>query len=142
MALPSVSLMGNLTNAPELRFTQAGKGWAAFTVACNERRKNAAGDWEDGDTTFVDVVSWRNAEAIARLAKGARVVVIADLKQREYEDKDGNKRKAYQLDATYVASLLYDAQGQPSGAAQVASKPSDPWHAAAPAAASDEETPF
>ena len=114
MPLPSTQMQGNLTDAPQLRYTNAGKAWVTFTVACNERRKNEAGEWIDGDTTFLDVVAWRNAEAIAKLTKGARVVVVGDLKQRDFEDKDGNKRRGYQVDALYVASLITDATGQPS----------------------------
>jgi single-strand DNA-binding protein len=62
MPLPSITLIGNLTADPELRFTNAGKPWVTFTIAANERRKTETGEWVDGDTCFMDVTSWRSAE--------------------------------------------------------------------------------
>lgn len=107
MPLPTITIIGNVVADAELRFTNAGKGWVSFTIAANERRKNDAGEWIDGDSAFLDVTSWRSAEEIARQAKrGTRLIVVGTLKQRDYEDKDGNKRKAFQVNADYVATQL------------------------------------
>lgn len=109
MPLPAITLTGNLTADPELRFTPSGKPLAKLTIACNDRRKNEAGDWVDGDTTFLDVTSWRNAEGIAeQLKKGDAVVVTGQLKSRTYETKEGDKRRAFEVDAANVAKVLRD----------------------------------
>lgn len=138
MPLPNITLIGNLVADPELRYTNAGKPWISFTIAANERRKTETGEWVDGDTCFLDVTSWRAAEQIAaELHKGSRAIVIGQLKQREYE-KDGEKRKAYQVNADYVAAQLREGSEPraitPTGVTPAA----DPW-AGAP---TDADTPF
>lgn len=116
MALPSITIIGNLTADPELRWTQAGKPVVNFRVACNERRKNEAGEWVDGESLFIKVVSWRSSEAIANsISKGTRVVVYGDLVQNDYE-QDGVKKSSYEVRALSVAKMIYDTNGQPTGA--------------------------
>ena len=109
MPLPQLTLVGNLTADPELRYTQSGKPVTTLRIAANERRKNEAGEWVDGDTTYLDAVTWRNAEAIASaLHKGQRVMITGTLKQRSYETATGEKRNAYEVNADFVAQVLTD----------------------------------
>lgn len=131
MPLPTIAIVGNLTADPELRVTNNGKQWATFRVACNERRKNEAGDWIDGDSLYIDVTSWRAAEQIKQqLTKGQRVIVYGTLRSREYEAKSGEKRTAIEINAEAVALQLRDGETR-----TITATTTDPWGAAAPAAA-------
>lgn len=89
------SIVGNLTDKPELRYTPAGKGYARFSVAVSHRKLNqATNTWEDGLTDFVRCVAFGNeAEGIANLDKGTRVVLLGDWRPNEYTDKEGIVRK-------------------------------------------------
>ena len=118
------TITGNLTAAPELRFTPSGAAVANFTVADTPRRFNKqSNEWEDaGETLFVRCAIWREeAEAIAEgFDKGQKVTVTGKLKQRSYE-KDGQKRTVYEMDAESVAGHARKAdRGQATPAA-------DPW---------------
>lgn len=107
MSLPTVILTGNLTDDPVLRHTQNGTAVVSLRVACNSARKDEAGNWIDGDSTFIDVTSWRSPEAInANLHKGSRVNVIGQLEQRTYETQAGEKRTAYEVRASSVAAVV------------------------------------
>lgn len=89
-----ITIVGNLTGDPELRFTPSGKAVANFTVAVGERHKNAqTNEWEDGESTFYNVSVWNDfAENVAEsLQKGNRVVVLGGLKGRSYERREGGK---------------------------------------------------
>lgn len=109
MALPTITIAGNLTADPDLRYTNSGTGWVKLRVAANERKKNEAGEWIDGDSLFIDAVAWRNAEMISnRLRKGAKVVIYGTLKSRSYETETGEKRTVFEISADYVASILND----------------------------------
>lgn len=135
MALPNITLIGNLVADPELRHTQAGKPVVTLRVACNDRKKNDAGEWVDGESVFLDVTSWRSPEAInTQLSKGSKVLIVGTLRQDNYE-KDGQKRTSYKVIADEIASLIYDRNGQISGSTSITS---DPW--ATPADSS--EAPF
>lgn len=118
MALPQLTATGNLTGDPELRFTPAGKAVANFTVACNKKRKTEAGGWEDVASCFLNCTVWdRDAEAVAEeLRRGSQVTVVGALKQRTYDDRDGNKRIAYDVEVYSVAAVVRS---------RVASQ--DPW---------------
>lgn len=127
MALPQLTATGNLTGDPELRFTPAGKAVANFTVACNKKRKAEAGGWEDVASCFLNCTVWdRDAEAVAEeLCKGSQVTVVGALKQRTYDDRDGNKRTAYDVDVYSVAKVVRSRSAdreKPSG-----QPPQDPW---------------
>lgn len=137
MALPTITIVGNLTAEPELRFTNSGKPVTNLRVACNERKKNEAGEWVDGESVFLDVTVWRNAEAVSRVARGTKVLIIGTLRQNDYE-KDGVKIKAYRVNADHVATALADARGETSGFTAVPSADADLW--ATPA--TDSEAPF
>jgi single-strand DNA-binding protein len=149
-----ITVVGNLTDDPELRFTSSGAAVANFTVASTPRffDKNT-NDWKDGDALFLRCSIWRQAaENVAEtLTKGARVIVQGRLKQRSYETREGEKRTVYELDVDEVGpSLKYATAkvakvsrgggGFGGGAPAPASAPAeDPW-ASAPAA--DDEPPF
>lgn len=105
MALPNVTGTGNLTMDPELRYTQGGTAVANMNIAFNSRRKDQSGQWVDGDTTFLRATVWEaQAENVAAdFSKGQKVLVTGVLKQREFEDREGNKRTVYEIDRADVA---------------------------------------
>lgn len=127
MPLPTILLTGNLTADPQLRFTANGTAVINFRVATSQRVKNKdTGEWTDGDSCFIDVVSWRDAEQLAEtLTKGATVMVDGQLKQRTFETKEGEKRTAYEVNADNVALVVRSRAGSP--AAKPAAAPADPW---------------
>lgn len=138
MSLPLVTLSGNLVADPELRFTPSGKGIAKFRVACNNRIRKGD-EWVDGEACFVDVVVWElKAEAIVEAAvKGTAVMVTGRLSQRQWEDKDGGKRTAYEVTADEVAITVRGGKGQQRKV------DSDPWTTNQPGRAEyTEEPPF
>jgi single-strand DNA-binding protein len=103
----TVTLVGNITDDPELRFTPSGAAVANFTVAVNRRFKN--GDrWEDKLDGFFRCSCWREmAENVAEsLQKGSRVVVVGRLNQRSWEDQEGNKRSAVEIQVDEVGPSL------------------------------------
>lgn len=103
----TVTVIGNTTRDPELRFTATGVALAEFGVAVNTRRK--VGDrWEDGDPQFYDVVAWRDlAENVAEsLTKGTRVIVFGRLDYRQWETQDGDRRSKVQIVADAIGPDL------------------------------------
>jgi len=105
----TVTVVGNLTNDPELRFTPSGAAVASFTVASTPRflDKNT-NEWKDGDALFLRCSVWRQAaENIAEsLTRGARVIVTGRLRQRSYETKEGEKRTVVELEVDEVGPSL------------------------------------
>jgi single-strand DNA-binding protein len=110
MPLPQITIIGNLVGDPELRFTPNGQAVARFRVACSSRRRTDNGGWEDGDTTFLSCQVWRStAENVAEskgLIRGKSVIVVGQLKQREYETREGEKRTVYEVEASAVGPDL------------------------------------
>ena len=103
----TVTLVGNITDDTELRFTPSGAAVANFTVAVNRRFKN--GDrWEDRLDGFFRCSCWREMaeNAAESLQKGTRVVVVGRLNQRSWEDQEGNKRSAVEVQVDEVAPSL------------------------------------
>ncbi|MEU2514328.1 single-stranded DNA-binding protein [Streptomyces syringium] len=98
---------GNLTGDPVLRFTGTGTPVASFTVACNDRRKNTVGQWEDAGTLWVRCAAWgRLAEAAAeQLVKGDAVTVTGHLRPDDYE-RDGIKHSGFQVQLGSLARLI------------------------------------
>jgi single-strand DNA-binding protein len=114
-----VTVIGNVTKDPELRFTSSGVAVAKFTVASTPRTYNKqAQAWEDGPTLFLPVTVWRQqAEHVAEsVVQGCRVVVQGRLSQRSYEDKQGVKRTVYELEGDEVAVSLRSATAKVSKA--------------------------
>ena len=102
-----ITVVGNLTADPELRFTPSGAAVATFGLAWNRRSTNARGETEE-QVSFFDVTCWRQlAENVAEsLAKGTRVVVYGRLEQRSWETNDGEKRSKVEIIADDVAPSL------------------------------------
>lgn len=103
-----VHLVGTLTADPELRFTSGGQAVANFTVVSNERRRDAQGNWVDGDATFLRCTIWRDAaENVAEsLQKGQRVIVHGYLKQRSFETREGDKRTVIEVEVDEIGPSL------------------------------------
>jgi single-strand DNA-binding protein len=105
----TLTITGNLTADPELRFTDSGIGVAAFTVAASRRVYDQATDsWKDGDTLFLRCSAWRDLadHAAESLSKGMRIIVTGRLKQRSYETPEGDKRTVYELDVEDLGPSL------------------------------------
>jgi single-strand DNA-binding protein len=137
-----ITIVGNLVDDPELRFTPAGVAVARFRVASTPRTfDKQANEWKDGESLFLTCSAWRKlGENVAEsLAKGVRVIVQGRLKQRSYEDREGVKRTVYELDVDEVGPSLARATAKveknPAGGGQrAASGPADdPWGTANPA---------
>ena len=104
-----ITVVGNLTNDPELRFTPSGAAVASFTVASTPRTLDkGTNEWKDGDALFLRCSIWRQAaENVAEsLQRGMRVVVQGRLKQRSFETKEGEKRTVVELDVDEVGPSL------------------------------------
>lgn len=104
----TVTLVGNITDDPELRFTPSGAAVANFTVAVNRRTRNDDGTWDDKLDGFFRCSCWRNlAENVSEsLHKGTRVIVVGRLQQRSWEDQEGNKRSTFEVQVDEVAPSL------------------------------------
>lgn len=123
-----ITVIGNLTADPELRWTQAGAPVADFTVASTPRAYDRnAGEWRDGDTLFMRCSVWREtAENVAEsLRKGMRVIVQGRLTQRSYDTQQGERRTVVELQVDEVGPSLRRARAQVTRVqAQAASAPS------------------
>ncbi len=144
-----ITVVGNLVDDPELRFTPSGAAVANFRIASTPRTfDRQSGEWKDGEALFLSCAVWRQyAENVAEsLVKGSRVIVQGRLKQRSYETREGEKRTVYELDVEEVGPALryatakvtkagrsgggggYGAQGGGQGGAPA----NDPWASPAP----------
>ncbi len=163
MADNSVTIVGNLTREPELRFTNTGRGMDQFGVAVNRRWQNRqSGEWEE-QVSFFNVTAWGDLgeNCAASLGKGSRVIVNGRLEQRSYETQQGEKRSVVEIIADEVGPSLRWAQatvtrnertggegggqggGQGGGGQSGGSRPvanDDPG--ATPAYSSSDEEPF
>lgn len=128
-----VTVVGNLTADPEVKYSAAGKAWARFTVAQTPRKYDqAAGRWVDGDTLFMRCTAFGPiAENAANsLAKGQRVIAVGKLRQSEWTAQDGSKRTAIELVADEVGPSLQWATAQVVKAGKGGGAPvEDPWAA-------------
>ncbi|MFI6238362.1 single-stranded DNA-binding protein [Micromonospora sp. NPDC050795] len=109
-----ITVIGNLTDAPELRFTPSGAAVANFRVASTPRSfDKQSQEWKDGEPLFLACSIWRDAaEHVAEsLERGARVVVYGRLKQRSY-DKDGERRTVFEMDVEEIGPSLRYATAQ------------------------------
>jgi single-strand DNA-binding protein len=105
----NVTIVGNLTNDPELRFTPSGAAVASFTVASTPRvLDKTTNEWKDGEALFMRCSVWRQyAENVAEsLSKGSRVIVTGRLKQRSYETREGEKRTVVEMEVDEVGPAL------------------------------------
>src|SRR5882757_121845 len=104
-----VTLVGNLVDDPELRFTPSGAAVANFRIASTPRTYDRqSGEFKDGESLFLSCSVWRQAaENVAEsLQRGMRVIVQGRLKQRSYDDREGVKRTVYELDVDEVGPAL------------------------------------
>lgn len=130
-----ITITGNLAADPELRFTPGGKAVASFTVMTSRSRKTETGEWENVDTTGWRCTAWETlAENIAEsLTKGMSVIVIGRAFYRSWENKDGEKRGAIEVQAERVAVDLKRHTARVSTVKREqphqgpALPPNDPW---------------
>ena len=138
-----ITVVGNLVDDPELRFTPSGAAVAKFRVASTPRTfDRQTNEWKDGESLFLTCSVWRQAaENVAEsLQRGMRVIVQGRLKQREWETKEGEKRTSYEIDVDEVGPSLKFATAKVAktsrgggggfGGGAVAD---DPWATATPA---------
>lgn len=149
-----ITVVGNLTSDPELRYTQNGLAVANFTIASTPRNfDRASNDWKDGEALFLRASVWREfAEHVAgSLTKGSRVIATGRLKQRSYETSEGEKRTAIELEIDEIGpSLRYatahvtraQSSTAPSSAVQGSGDSGEPWATAGPSDGYDAEAPF
>src|SRR5215212_1263789 len=105
----TITVIGNLTDDPELRFTPSGAAVAKFRVASTPRTMDRqSGEWKDGEPLFLQCNVWRDAaEHVAEsLQRGARVIVQGRLRQRSYETREGEKRTVYELEVDEIGPSL------------------------------------
>ena len=107
-----ITVVGNLVDDPELRFTPSGAAVANFRLASTPRTYDRqSGEWKDGDTLWLGCSVWRQAaENVAEsLTKGTRVVVQGRLKSRQYETREGEKRTVFEIDVDEIGPSLKNA---------------------------------
>jgi single-strand DNA-binding protein len=105
----SITIAGNLTRDPEIRYTRDGQATTALSVAVNRRWQNRqTQEWEESTTSFFDVVCWRDLaeNAALSLTRGARIVVTGRLEQRSWETDDGETRTKVELVADDIGASL------------------------------------
>ena len=149
----TITIVGNLTDDPELRFTPSGAAVANFTVASTPRNFNKqTNEWEDGEAMFLRCSIWRQAaENVAEsLQRGMRVVVQGRLKARTYETREGEKRTVFEIEVEEIGPSLkfatakvnrvsrsgggsYSGGGQPAAQGGGSTPAEDPWATPAPA---------
>ncbi|MGL4178066.1 MAG: single-stranded DNA-binding protein [Dermatophilaceae bacterium] len=133
----TITIIGNLTADPELRFTPSGAAVANFTVASTPRTfDRQSQEWKDGETLFMRCAIWRDAaENVAEsLNRGTRVVVTGRLKSRSYETKEGEKRTVVELDVDevgpslrYASAKVTKAERGSGGGGFGGGQQQDPW---------------
>lgn len=156
-----ITVVGNLTADPELRYTQNGLPVANFTIASTPRSfDRVSNEWKDGEALFLRASVWREfAEHVAgSLTKGMRVIAQGRLRQRSYQDKDGNSRTSIELEVDEIGPSLRYATAQVTrsqssgGGGRGAGASEEPWSTPGSAGGADawgapgtsfgDETPF
>jgi single-strand DNA-binding protein len=159
-----ITLVGNLVDDPELRFTPSGAAVAKFRVASTPRfLDRQTNEWKDGESLFLTCNVWRQAaeNTAETLQRGMRVIVQGRLKQRSYETKEGEKRTVFEVEVDEVGPSLRNATAKVSkttrsgggsgGSFGGSTGGDDPWASAAPSSgdswgspspASSDEPPF
>ncbi|MEW9530598.1 single-stranded DNA-binding protein [Microbispora sp. NPDC049125] len=135
-----ITVVGNLVDDPELRFTPTGQPVARFRIASTPRfLDKQTNEWKDGEGLFLTCNVWRQAaeNAAESLMRGMRVIVQGRLKQRSYETKEGEKRTVYEVEVDEVGPSLRNATAkvnktQRQGNGQGGAPASDPWASSAP----------
>lgn len=129
MADQSITVVGNLTRDPELKYTQTGRPICSFSVAVSRRWKDKTETWQE-ESSFFDVDAWGELgeNIAASCPKGTRIVVMGDMRQRSYEDRNGDKRTTWSINATAAGP---DLRWATAGVERIA-RESAPRAAAAP----------
>ncbi|MET9914288.1 single-stranded DNA-binding protein [Streptomyces sp. NPDC006476] len=161
----TITVIGNLVDDPELKFTPSGHAVAKFRVASTPRTfDRQTNEWKDDESLFLTCSVWRQAaeNVAASLARGTRVIVQGRLKQRSYEDREGIKRTVYELDVEEVGPSLrnataavtkangrqnttsnrYGQQAQQGGYGHGQQAQGDPWQSNAPTGRYSDEPAF
>jgi len=144
----TITLVGNLTADPDLRFTPSGAAVANFTVASTPRTfDRASQEWKDGEAMFINCAAWRNlAENVAEsLQKGSRVIVTGRLRSRSYEGREGDRRTVFEIEVDEIgpslryatAKLTRTSTSGGSWQQGSAAPASNDWAASAPAPEND-----
>jgi single-strand DNA-binding protein len=161
----TITIIGNLVDDPDLRFTPSGAAVANFRIASTPRTfDRQTNEWKDGETLFMTCAVWRQAaENVAEsLQRGMRVIVQGRLKSRSFETREGEKRTVFEIDVDEVGPSLRSATakvsrsggeggysggqgggqgGYSGGGGQQQSQPaSDPWATSAPAAGGQQQS--
>src|SRR5919106_1517745 len=141
-----ITLVGNLVEDPNLRFTASGQAVASFRIASTPRfLDKATNEWKDGESLFLSCNVWRQAaENVAEsLQRGMRVIVQGRLRQRSYETREGEKRTVYEVEVDEVGPSLRNATAKVNktqrgggGGGFGGTADNDPWASASPAPAS------
>ena len=123
MALPTIMAQGNIVFEPDFQVTASGVSRCKLRIACNERKKTQDGTWVDAETSYFDVVLWRDvAEAAAdNFLKGQAIIVIGKVRVGKYEDKNGVERTSVEIIGDEVAAVVKASK------AKVTAPESDPW---------------
>lgn len=146
-----ITITGRLGADPELRFTPSGAAVANLRVVTDRRFKNATtGEWESKDTSWWSVQAWKQlAENVTEsLKKGDLVIVVGDIKQREYETKEGEKRTVVEVEARHIGPDLSRATAKVTKAggggptASASSGGADPWASPALGQGESDAAPF
>ena len=146
--LPEVTITGTVVADPELRRFASGACVANFTVAANDRRfDRERGEWVDAGATFLRCSVWQQAaeHVCESLSKGDRVLAVGALRQRSWENDNGEKRTAFELDVNEVGASLRFANAKPAKVKRSHGAPpdADRWSSAPPATtAAANEPPF
>ncbi len=135
-----ITLVGNLVDDPELRFTPTGQAVARFRVASTPRYMDRqTNEWKDGESLFLTCNIWRQAaeNAAESLQRGMRVIVQGRLRQRSYETKEGEKRTVYEVEVDEVGPSLRNATAKVNktsrqGGGFGGGPADDPWASASP----------
>lgn len=130
MPLPRITVSGNLTADPEVRFTKSGTPVTSLRVGASDRRRDADGNWTDGDPCYLNVTVWkRMGENVAEsLRKGDAVVIVGRLRQSTYTKQDGTQVTAYDVEADDIAPSLGRATANPSrNGKSTPAHSDDPW---------------
>jgi len=143
-----ITIVGNLTDDPELRYTPNGAAVVNFSVAVTPRIRDEGGAWKDGDTSFFRVNAWRTLaeNAAESLTRGARVLVVGRLRQRSWETPEGERRSVVEIEADELgpslkwATAKVEKQGRSGGGDWSPPAPAPAQVGAGPG--TDEETPL
>ncbi|MEU7046060.1 single-stranded DNA-binding protein [Streptomyces varsoviensis] len=148
-----ITVIGNLVDDPELRYTPAGAAVANFRIASTPRTYDkTTNEWKDGESLFLSCSAWRSLgeNVAASLARGSRVIVHGRLKQRSYEDREGVKRTVFELDVEDLgpsllratAAITKTTSSNGTNSQQRQQPANDPWATQQPQHGYSNEPPF